>query len=187
MSASRTILLAALAGCLSVSCATTASDWRPAPFRAGQQRLAIGTNTYTQKTTDDGMGGSSDNDLLALNGSFGYFYQPNVEFGGILGYQDADIAGTDSTMWTIDGYMRYWIDTRNSARPFVQGRVGIGNREVASVDDDLVQYAFGAGISDFLSQNTSVDLLLEWSDQQFDNSDEQTDGLELSVFFSVFF
>ena len=194
MSVQKNILLAALAGFLSVSCASTASDWKPAPFRAGQQRLALGTNSFSQKTIEQEGQADQDADVLRLNGSYGYFYQPNIEVGAMLSYEDQDVGGAESTTWIINGYGRYWIDTRNSTRPFVQGRVGIGNTDGGFVaaaggsnDDDLVEYALGIGLSDFISQSTSLDLLLEWADQQYDNTDRQTDGLELSVGLSVYF
>ena len=191
MSVRKNILLAALAGCLSVSCASSAATWKPAPFRIGQQRLAIGTNSFSQKTTETeptpGTKVKNDEDVLALNASYGYFYQPNVEIGGMLTYGDADVAGIKSTLWIVNGYLRYWIDTRANTRPFLQGRVGIGNRDDGTADDDLLEYGLGAGLSDFLSQSTSLDLLLEWATREYDNSNEQTDGLELSVFLSVYF
>ena len=188
MSVSKTILLAAVAGLLSVSCATTASNWQPQPFKAGQQRLALGTNTFTQMTTEATGGGKTDDDRLDLNASYGYFYQPNVEFGGSLGYSDEDNSGGQMTAWVLGGYLRYWIDTRAQIRPFVQGRIGLGNADIGGgLDDDLFEYALGAGLSNFLSQNTSIDVLLEYSDRQFDNTNVQTSGIGLSAFFSVYF
>lgn len=187
MSVSKTILLAAVAGLLSVSCASTASNWQPQPFKAGQTRLALGTNAFTQMTTDDGTGATTDDDLLALNASYGYFYQPNIEVGGSVSYEDQDSSGGEMTSWVLGGYARYWIDTRAQIRPFVQGRIGLGNVDVNGTDDDLFEYAIGAGLSNFLSQNTSVDVLLEYSDRQFDNSNVQTSGIGLSAFFSVYF
>ena len=190
MSVQKNLLLAALAGCLSVSCAATATDWKPAPFRAGQQRLALGTNAFSQKTIEQEGQPDQDADVLALNLSYGYFYQPNIEIGGSFSYSDTDIGSAEETTWITNGYARYWIDTRNSTRPFVQGRVGIGNTDggfVGGSDDDLVEYAVGIGLADFISQSTSLDLLLEWADQQYDNTDRQTDGLELSVGLSVYF
>jgi len=193
MSVQKNILLAALAGCLSVSCASTAADWKPAPFRAGQQRLAIGTNTFSQKTVETNSG-DFDSDALRLNGSYGYFYQPNVEVGAMVSYTDSEVGTAETTEWILNGFARYWIDTRNSTRPFLQGRVGVGNTESTfiqgqgtSKNDDLVEYGIGIGLSDFISQSTSLDLLLEWADQQYDNTDVQTDGLELSVAFSFYF
>lgn len=188
MSVSKNLLLAAAAGLLSVSCASSSQSWQPAPFQAGQQRLSLGTNAFTQMTMEDGATGNDvDSDLLALNASYGYFYQPNLEVGGTVGYNDADIGGIESTMWILGGYLRYWIDNRAQLRPYVQGRMGIGNAEVAGMDDDLLEYGFGVGIADFLSQSTSIDLLLEYSDRQFDNSDDQTSGIGLYAFFSVYF
>ncbi len=198
MSVSKTILLAAVAGLLSVSCASTASNWQPQPFKAGQTRLALGTNAFTQMTHEVGDVGTNageefDENVLSLNASYGYFYQPNVEFGGSLGYNDADSNDAQTTTWILGGYLRYWIDTRASIRPFIQGRIGLGNADYTNVsgmidgNDDLFEYGVGAGLASFLSQNTSVDVLLEYSDRQFDNSNVQTSGIGLSAFFSVYF
>lgn len=169
------------------SCALSQGAAPMQPFSTGMQRSSLGISEYESSTIETPGFADVDRDALRLNFTHGYFVTPEVEVGGMLGYDDTEVGASSSTTWTIDAYGRYYFDNRSRIRTWAQVFAGIGNQDNGATDDDLTEYGVGIGISDMISEGTSFDLGLDYRMQSFDKSNVDESGIFLTAFFSVFY
>ena len=169
------------------SCALSQGAAPLQPFATGMQRSSLGVSEFETSTIETPGAADVDRDALRINFTHGYFVTPDVEVGGMLGYNDIEVGNASATTWTLDAYGRYYFDNRSRVRTWGQVYAGIGNQDNGATDDDLTEYGIGIGLSDMISEGTSFDLGLDYRTQSFDNSNVDVSGIFLTAFFSVFY
>lgn len=188
MQMKNTLALAFALPLLSVSCSMFQGGGSAAAFQGGMQRSSIGVNQY-RSTTLDSPAPTADVDTTSLSVNFthGWFVMPELEVGGKLAYTDSEVGTTDSTMYDLAAYGRWYFDITSRLRPWAQASFGIGNLEVGAADDDSTTWTIGGGVTDMISDDIALDLGLDYRSTSWDTADSEDTGFFLTAALSVFY
>lgn len=145
------LLLITLAASVSCSVPTTVGN----DFAEDQIQLSLRTAVASSTGSGDIEGGGFVlGDNLALSG--GLFVNDSLEVGlsaEFWTYPESN----DATAGLYGGYLRYYLQNEGNVRPYIL--FGVGMYSTDNGDGDV--YRLGAGISQFVSDTTSIDLSVE--------------------------
>lgn len=103
---------------------------------------------------------------INLNVGYGYFFNRNLELGGIINYNNP-AQGDDS--YGFAAVLDYHFPTESALLPFAG--VTAGYADAGGNSDSYFQYGIRGGVKYFLNQNVSVNGILQYSDTDQDNSE----------------
>lgn len=159
-------------------------------LKQGMQRSAA-IFGYESVTEEDSTGSQTDEDVLALAVSHGWFMSPNLELGGRLSYENAEVeppvgATVESDAWSLAGYGRWYFAGGSNLYPYVEGLLGTGNEDDSVTDDDFIRYSIGIGAMNFVTASSALDAILKYQADSYDETDVDIDGIRLEMSYSIF-
>ena len=136
-------------------------------FAEGQTRFG-GRLAFSSSSASADGGGYVLGETFAVESSI--FYTDKLELGGAVEFFTSDFLD-DAQLLT--GFARYYLQTEGNVRPFIL--VGAGAYQADSGIGDV--YRLGAGISQFVSDGTSLEISFE---EQFSSyvTDDLADEVE---------
>jgi hypothetical protein len=157
-------------------------------LKAGMNRSAVGFGFWSTEE-DPPAGASTDTDTIMVNVTHGWFVTNDLEVGGQVVYDSEDVSGattSETTSWVLAALARWYFSGGSSLYPYVEGSVGIGNVDFGASDDDLLRYALGVGVMQFITASTALDAILKYQADSYDTSDVDETGFHVELAYSVF-
>ncbi len=175
-------------------------------FMAGGSAFSFSSGT---SESNDNQGNSGSNDLLSitLTPQVGYFLANNFVAGIQIPYSytksENQAASFSTSSFLIGPFLRYYFSTSVPIlKPYLNTAVSFGNTKDKTeipfllVDDEstsrLTSIQLGAGLAIFLSENVSIDFILEYnyaSDRPEEDTEIEltTDSFRAGIGIGVFF
>ncbi|MCH2102031.1 MAG: outer membrane beta-barrel protein [Planctomycetes bacterium] len=144
------------------------------PLRPGMTRTAVAAS-YSDLDLPNG-----DTKEVALNGSWGTFWESDQEVGLKVGYDNLEVPGSSTDAWTLALYGRYYLSTTDALLPWVELDLGWTDSD----RDSNVSYAGAIGLTQFVSQGGALEAGIEYQNAF---GDVDTSGIRLQIGYAVFF
>lgn len=144
------------------------------PLRPGLTRTAVAASY-----ADVDMPGG-DSKEIAIDGSWGTFWESDQEIGVKVGYDDLEVPGSNTTAWTLALYGRYYLATTDVLLPWVELDLGWTDND----RDSNISYAGAIGVTQFVSQGGAIEAGIQYEDAF---GDVDTSGIRLQIGYAIFF
>ncbi|MBC8330261.1 MAG: hypothetical protein H8E31_16115 [Planctomycetes bacterium] len=131
-----------------------------------------------------------DLEVVTLDTAFsaGAFVTPEIEAGLRVGFFDQDADTARLRAWDAALYGRYYLQSHGTLRPWGEGRLGYSGGRSQGVSDRTIFWGVGAGLTQFLTESTALELSLAYEARTFDFGGGDTDvsSTALSLAYAVF-
>jgi len=140
--------------------------------------------------TNDRPRAKNDLEVTTLDTSFsaGAFVTPEIEGGLEVGFLDQDAGKSRVRAWDAALYGRYYFQSHGTLRPWGEGKLGYtGGRSQGSSDRTLF-WGVGAGLTQFLTDSTAIELGLGYESRTFDfgGGDTSITATVLEIAYTIF-
>ncbi len=162
------ILLAPL---LALGCQTASGP----TFQEGTARSSF--EAVWSKIDTDAPGAANDVEVNTLGTNFtaGAFLTPEIEGGLKLGYLDQEIGRTSVKAWNAAAYGRYYLQSHGTLRPWGEGTIGYAQGDNGRATDRTIYWGIAAGLTQFLTESTALELALGYESRSYDFGGGDTD------------
>lgn len=157
-------------------------------LKSGMNRSAVGFGFWSTEA-DPGAGATTDTDHLMLNVTHGWFVTNDIEVGGQVAYDNVEVSGAstgEATTWVLSAIGRWYFSGSSNLYPYAEASLGLGNVDVGTSDDDLLRYAIGIGVMQFITASTALDAILKYQTDDYDTSNLEVTGFHIELAYSVF-
>ena len=158
-------------------------------FRAETARSAFSGSWSDTTLTRPGNRNELEVTTMATDFSMGVFVNPEIEGGVKVGFFDQDAGKSRLRSWDASAYGRYYFQSTGTLRPWGEAQLGYAQGRDQGVSDTAVFWGVGAGMTQFLTDSTAVELSLDYDQRSFAFRGGDTDiaTTALTIAYSIFF
>ncbi|RMH04468.1 MAG: hypothetical protein D6702_03165 [Planctomycetota bacterium] len=157
-------------------------------FEEGTARSSF-AGSWSKVTTSPPKGADQDTTTLETAFTAGAFATPQIETGLKGSFFDQDAGKTSLRAWDAGLYGRYWFQDRGSLRTWVEGDLGYAQGRSQGISDRNVFWGLGAGMTQFLTESTAVELGLVFDHRSFrfrGGGDTTISTLAVQIAYAIF-